>query len=155
MKEIVIAGGCFWGLQELFRHQVGVTDTVVGYTGGQNSNPTYDYHPGHAEALKITYNPAETSAEELLDYLFRIHDPTTLNRQGNDLGESYRSALFVATASDRTTAKRAIDRAQRNWSAPIVTTIEPLATFYEAEPEHQDYLQKHPAGYTCHYERNF
>lgn len=155
MKEIVIAGGCFWGLQELFRHQVGVTDTVVGYTGGQNSNPTYDYHPGHAEALKITYNPAETSADALLDYLFRIHDPTTLNRQGNDIGESYRSTIFVGTDSDRVIAQQAINRAQRNWSAPIVTTIEPLATFYEAEPEHQDYLQKHPGGYTCHYERDF
>lgn len=155
MKQIIIAGGCFWGLQELFRHLQGVEETVVGYTGGRNHNPTYQYHPGHAEALKVVYDPTKTTADTLLDYLFRIHDPTTLNRQGNDIGESYRSAIFVDTDSDRMIAQQAIDRAQRNWSAPIVTTIEPLKTFYEAEPEHQDYLQKHPAGYTCHYERSF
>ena len=155
MKQIILAGGCFWGMQELIRQQPGVMATDVGYTGGKNANPTYEFHPGHAEAVRIAYDPEQTSLDAILDYFFRIHDPTTLNRQGNDIGTSYRSAIFVADESDRESAGTAIQRASQHWKDPIVTTIEPLTEYYLAESEHQEYLQKYPGGYTCHYERNF
>lgn len=155
MDKIVIAGGCFWGMEELFRTRPGVTDTEVGYAGGSNDNPTYDNHPGHAEALEITFDSKLTSVDELLDYFFTIHDPTTVNRQGNDIGSSYRSTIFYSTESDKIAAASAIGRNQKNWSDDIVTTIEPLDNFWLAEDYHQDYLEKNPAGYTCHYERNF
>lgn len=155
MKQIILAGGCFWGMQELIRQQPGVMATDVGYTGGKNANPTYEFHPGHAEAVRIAYDPEQTSLDAILDYFFRIHDPTTLNRQGNDIGTSYRSAIFVADESDRESAGAAIQRASQHWKDPIVTTIEPLTEYYLAESEHQEYLQKYPGGYTCHYERNF
>lgn len=154
-KTIVLAGGCFWGMQELFRVRPGVVATDVGYTGGDNDNPTYHNHPGHAEALRISYDETVTSYADLLTYFFKIHDPTTLNRQGNDIGSSYRSAIFVADDEEARHAKEAIDLAQNNWADPIVTAIEPLGEYYLAEDEHRDYLQKNPGGYTCHFEREF
>lgn len=153
MNELVIAGGCFWGVEELFRTQPGVIDTEVGYTGGENSQPTYENHPGHAEAITITYDPLATTIGELLDYFFQIHDPTTMNRQGNDIGSSYRSAIFYGSDEQKTEAETAIARNQVYWKAPIVTRLEPLMTFWPAEDYHQDYLQKNPGGYTCHFER--
>lgn len=153
MNELVLAGGCFWGMEDLFRSQPGVLDTEVGYTGGENDSPTYDHHPGHAEALKVKYDPGQTSLDQLLDYFFQIHDPTTLNRQGNDIGASYRSAIFYETDNEREAAERAIERNQQYWPEPIVTSLEPLAEFWPAESYHQDYLEKNPGGYTCHFER--
>lgn len=153
MNTLVIAGGCFWGMEELFRDQPGVIDTEVGYAGGDNDNPTYENHPGHAEALEITYDPAVTNLDTLLDYHFQIHDPTTMNRQGNDVGSSYRSTIFYADDEQKTAAEEAITRNQPYWEQPIVTSIEPLTTFWPAEDYHQDYLQKNIGGYTCHYER--
>lgn len=154
MKTIVFAGGCFWGVEELFRAQPGVADTEVGYTGGTNDHPTYEFHPGHAEAVRITFDESKTSYGALLDYFFRIHDPTTLNRQGNDVGTSYRSAIFYSDDDEKREAEEAIRRNQAFWEKPITTTLEPLATFWSAEEYHQDYLQKNPGGYTCHYERS-
>jgi peptide-methionine (S)-S-oxide reductase len=153
MNEVVIAGGCFWGVEELFRLQPGVVDTEVGYTGGENNTPTYEHHPGHAEAVRITYNPAQTNEATLLDYFFQIHDPTTINQQGNDIGSSYRSAIFYANDNQKREAEEAIKRNQVFWQQPIVTQLEPLSTFWPAEEYHQDYLQKNPGGYTCHFER--
>ena len=153
MKTLILAGGCFWGMEELFREQPGVIDTEVGYTGGENEHPTYERHPGHAEALKLTYDESQTTIQTLLDYFFQIHDPTTMNRQGNDIGSSYRSAIFYADDMQKKDAQAAIERNQGYWKAPIVTQLEPLATFWPAEDYHQDYLQKNPGGYTCHYER--
>lgn len=153
MKSIVLADGCFWGMEELFCLQPGVKDTEVGYTGGDNDHPTYEFHPGHAEALHITYDETKTSLATLLDYFFQIHDPTTLNRQGNDIGTSYRSAIFYASKEEKEAATAAIARNQTYWDNPIVTTLEPLSTFWTAENYHQNYLRKHPGGYTCHFER--
>lgn len=151
-----LAGGCFWGMEELFRSQPGVVDTEVGYTGGENDNPTYEHHPGHAETLKITYDETKTSYRKLLDFFFRIHDPTTKNRQGNDIGTSYRSAIFYENDAQLQTAKDMV--AQTNelglYEGPVVTTLEPLTAFHTAEAYHQDYLRKHPGGYTCHYVRS-
>lgn len=154
MKELILAGGCFWGVEELFRTQPGVLDTEVGYAGGENSNPTYENHPGHAEVVKISYDTARTNIGALLDYFFQIHDPTTMNRQGNDIGSSYRSAIFYQDDIQKTAAQTAIDRNQPYWQAPIVTQLEPLQVFWPAEEYHQDYLQKNPGGYTCHFERS-
>ena len=153
MKTLILAGGCFWGMEELFREQPGIVDTEVGYTGGENDHPTYESHPGHAEALKLTYDDSKTNAETLLDYFSQIHDPTTMNRQGNDIGSSYRSAIFYADDEQKQQAEAAIQRNQQYWNAPIVTQLEKLTTFWPAEEYHQDYLQKNPGGYTCHYER--
>lgn len=153
MNELIIAGGCFWGMEELFRTQPGVIDTEVGYSGGTNDAPTYENHPGHAEALKITYDPTETTEAELLDYFFQIHDPTTINRQGNDVGSSYRSTIFYKSDEQKAVAEEAVIRNQPYWTAPIVTSLEPLSTFWPAEEYHQDYLQKNIGGYTCHFER--
>ena len=154
-KKAYLAGGCFWGMEELFRIRPGVKDTDVGYIGGENGNPTYRYHPGHAEGIEITYDPLETSFRELLDYFFRIHDPTTVDRQGNDLGSSYRSAIFFQNEVEKKEAeemKALVDRTNR-WKGRVVTTLEPYTTFWPAEPEHQDYLVRNPNGYTCHFER--
>lgn len=140
-------------MEDLFRAQAGVVDTEVGYTGGENENPTYEHHPGHAEALKITFDETKTSVDALLDYFFQIHDPTTVNRQGNDVGSSYRSAIFYQSKDEKKQAEDAIKRNQVYWEKSIVTTLEPLTTFWSAEEYHQDYLQKNPGGYTCHYER--
>lgn len=155
-KTAVFAGGCFWGMEELFRKLPGVVDTEAGYTGGKNEHPTYENHPGHAEALEITYHPEQITYKELLDFFFRIHDPTTMNRQGNDIGSSYRSAIFYADDAQKKEAQDFIDMvdASGQWPDPVVTTLEPLQQFTAAETEHQDYLQKHPGGYTCHFVRS-
>lgn len=153
MNKIIIAGGCFWGVEELFRTQPGVIDTEVGYTGGENDAPTYENHDSHAEAVEITYDPAATNEAELLDYFFQIHDPTTMNQQGNDIGSSYRSSIFYADDAQKKAGEAAIARNQVYWKAPIVTRLEPLTKFWLAEDYHQDFLQKHVGGYTCHYER--
>ena len=151
-KKAVFAGGCFWGMEELFRTLPGVVDTEAGYCGGENCNPTYENHPGHAEALEITYDPQQIDYKSLLDFFFRIHDPTTLNRQGNDVGSSYRSAIFYDNEEELQEAKAFIELVNRSgrWKSPVVTSLEPLEVFYPAEDYHQDYLQKHPNGYTCH-----
>jgi len=153
MNKLILAGGCFWGVEELFREQPGVIDTEVGYTGGENDHPTYENHPGHAEALEITYDESKTNLDTLLDYFYQIHDPTTMNRQGNDIGSSYRSAIFYASDEQKKAAEAAMMRNQIYWEAPIVTQLEKLSTFWPAEDYHQDYLQKNIGGYTCHYER--
>ena len=151
-ETTVLAGGCFWGLEDLVREQPGVLDTEVGYTGGENDNPTYERHPGHAEALEITYDSAETSYKRILDFFFQVHNPTTLNRQGNDRGTSYRSAIFYKNDEEKRVAKEMIQVVNDSgrWGDPVVTTLEPLTTFWEAEGYHQDYLVKNPNGYTCH-----
>lgn len=152
IQTAIVAGGCFWGLEELFRTQPGVVATEAGYAGGENDNPTYNNHPGHAEALLVTYDDAVTSYQRILDFFFQIHNPTTLNRQGNDVGTSYRSAIFFANQDEQRIAADMIAIVNRSgrWSDPVVTTLESRGTFWPAEPEHQDYLQKHPGGYTCH-----
>lgn len=151
-QKIVLAGGCFWGLEDLIRKQPGIINTTVGYTGGVVENPTYESHRGHAEAVEIEYDPEKTTLALIFDFFFRVHNPTTLNRQGNDVGDSYRSAIFYATAEEKQEAKQFIDRVNRSgrWKDPVVTTLEPLQSFYPAEEYHQDYLLKNPAGYTCH-----
>ena len=151
-EKAVLAGGCFWGLEDLVRQQPGIIDTEVGYTGGENDNPTYERHPGHAEALEITYDPSKTSYKNILDFFFQVHNPTTLNRQGNDRGTSYRSAIFYKNEEEKQTAQEMIDivDASGRWPNPVVTTLEPLTTFWPAEGYHQDYLVKNPNGYTCH-----
>lgn len=156
MQDMYIAGGCFWGMEELFRNQPGVLDTEVGYTGGQNESPTYEFHPGHAEALKIAYDPDKTSYSKLLDFFYHIHDPTTLNRQGNDVGTSYRSAIFYDSPEQKHEAETAITHVNESglYGKPVVTSLEPLIKFWPAESYHQDYLQKNPGGYTCHYVRH-
>ncbi len=152
IKKIVLAGGCFWGLEELIRSQPGVVDTTVGYTGGSVENPTYENHAGHAEAVEITYDDEKTSYKQMLDFFFQIHNPTTLNKQGNDQGTSYRSAIFYGNDEEKAEARKFIDivNNSKRWNDPVVTTLEPLVKFYKAEDYHQDYLQKNPGGYTCH-----
>lgn len=152
VKVAVLAGGCFWGMQELFRKRPGVLQTRVGYTGGKVKQPTYDNHEGHAEAIQITYDTKKTSYKALLDFFFRIHDPTTLNQQGNDRGLSYRSAIFYGNETERKEGQWFIDvvHTSGRFMNPVVTTLEPLGIFYPAEGYHQDYLQKNPLGYTCH-----
>lgn len=151
-KKAVFAGGCFWGLEDLIRKQPGVIDTEVGYTGGEVENPTYENHKGHAEAVEITYDPEKTTYKNLLDFFFQIHNPTTLNRQGNDIGTSYRSAIFYADEYERKEAENFIKivNDSHRWKDPVATTLEPLTKFYIAEDYHQDYLVKNPGGYTCH-----
>ncbi|MEK7573967.1 MAG: peptide-methionine (S)-S-oxide reductase MsrA [Patescibacteria group bacterium] len=152
IKKIVLAGGCFWGLQELLRKQQGVTGTRAGYTGGKIENPTSENHEGHAEAIEIEYDAEKTSSKKLLDFFFQIHNPTTLNQQGNDRGASYRSAIFYANEEEKKEAENFIEIVNKSgrWKNPVVTTLEPLEKFYPAEDYHQDYLQKNPNGYTCH-----
>ncbi len=155
IKKAYLAGGCFWGMEDLFRVRPGVKDTEVGYLGGQNENPTYRNHPGHAEGLEITYDSNETSYMKLLDYFFTIHDPSTVDRQGNDRGSSYRSALFIQNEQERSDAEeiiRIVDESER-WPGKVVTTLEPFTKFWPAEDYHQDYLVTNPNGYTCHFER--
>ena len=155
IKKAYFAGGCFWGMEDLFRTRAGVIDTEVGYIGGQNENPTYENHPGHAEGLEIIYDNTKTSYKELLDYFFRVHDPTTLDRQGNDRGSSYRSAIFIQDEQEKEDAQeifKIVDDSGR-WPGKVVTTLEPYTKFWPAEAYHQDYLIKNPNGYTCHFER--
>lgn len=154
-KKAYIAGGCFWGMEDLFRVRTGIKDTEVGYIGGQNENPTYRNHPGHAEGIEITYDPDETSFKHILDYFFRIHDPSTVDQQGNDRGSSYRSAIFFQNEEEKKDAQdiiKIVDDSNK-WEGSVVTTLEPYSKFWAAEPEHQDYLVKKPNGYTCHFER--
>lgn len=155
IKKIILAGGCFWGLEELIRKQPGVTDTTVGYTGGVSENPTYENHTGHAEAVQIEYDPNLTSYKKLLDFFFQIHNPTTLNQQGNDIDTSYRSAIFYGNVEEKEEAINFIKIVNKSgrWPNPVVTTLEPFKKFYPAEKYHQDYLQKNPHGYTCHFIR--
>ena len=151
-KTMIVAGGCFWGIEALFRKESGVLDTEVGYTGGKNDNPTYESHSGHAEALQIIYDTDVTTYQTLLNFFFRIHNPTTLNQQGNDKGSSYRSAIFTSDAEEIKIAEETIDMVNESgkWGNPVVTTIEPLTHFWSAEDYHQNYLEKNPGGYTCH-----
>mgnify|MGYP001561184155 FL=1 len=160
-KTAVFAGGCFWGMEELVRAQRGVISTEVGYTGGDAERvraglgpvPTYENHPGHAEALQIEYDPSLITYRELLDFFFRVHDPTSLNRQGNDVGSSYRSAIFYGDETEKAEAEKFIELVNKSgrWPKPVATSLEKLTTFYPAEGYHQDYLQKNPTGYTCHF----
>lgn len=154
-KTAILAGGCFWGIQDLIRLLPGVESTRVGYTGGENEHPTYRNHPGHAEAIEITYDPTKTDYRALLEFFFQIHDPTTKNRQGNDFGASYRSAIFYLDDEQKRIALDTIADvdASELWPAAVVTEVTPASDFWEAEPEHQDYLQRYPSGYTCHYVR--
>lgn len=153
-----LAGGCFWGMEELIREIPGVLKTEVGYTGGTLSNATYrdvtTGRTGHAEAVRVTFDPSKLSYESLLGWFFRMHDPTTLNRQGNDIGTQYRSTIFASSDTQREIAKKAIHQAETKWKKPVVTTVEEAGEFWRAEEEHQAYLQKNPGGYTCHYLRD-
>jgi len=157
MKEekAILAGGCFWGVEELFRALPGVLSTVVGYTGGDVPNATYRNHGSHAEGIEIVYDSDILSYRGLLEFFFQIHDPTTRNRQGNDVGTSYRSAIFYTNNAQRETAIKLIGEmtASKKWPGQIVTEVVPAGPFWNAEEEHQDYLQKHPNGYTCHFIR--
>lgn len=152
IKKAVLAGGCFWGLEDLLRSQKGVISTEVGYTGGENDNPTYENHSGHAEAVELEYDDELTNYKHILDFFFQIHNPTTLNQQGNDRGSSYRSAIFFGNEEEKKIAEEMIEivNDSERWDNPVVTTLEPLKRFWVAENYHQDYLQKNPAGYTCH-----
>jgi peptide-methionine (S)-S-oxide reductase len=154
-ETAILAGGCFWGVQDLVRRQTGVVSTRVGYTGGSNAHPTYRDHPGHAEAIEIVYDPTQTDYRTLLEYFFQIHDPTTRNRQGNDRGTSYRSAIFYLNDQQKRIACDTIADVDASglWPGPVVTEVSPAGEFWEAEPEHQDYLERYPSGYTCHYLR--
>ncbi len=151
----VLAGGCFWGMQDLIRRRPGVISTRVGYTGGDVANATYRNHGTHAEGIEIIFDPKKTSYRELLELFFQIHDPTTLNRQGNDTGVSYRSAIFFVDEAQRLTALDTIRdvNASGLWPGKAVTEVAPAGPFWEAEPEHQDYLERYPNGYTCHFPR--
>ena len=154
-ETAILAGGCFWGIEDLFRRQPGVVDTRVGYSGGDNEYPTYRNHPGHAEAIEIVFDPNTTTYRAILSYFFQVHDPTTLNSQGNDYGTSYRSAIFPTSMQQEQIARDTIADVDASglWPAKAVTTIEPAASFWEAEPEHQGYLVTYPNGYSCHFER--
>ncbi len=154
-ERAVLAGGCFWGMQDLIRKQPGVISTRVGYTGGRVKNATYRNHEGHAEAIEIMFDPAKTSFRTMLEFFFQIHDPTTLNRQGNDLGTSYRSAIFYTSDAQKRIAEDTIADVEASglWPGKVVTEAAPVGEFWEAEPEHQDYLERYPDGYTCHFIR--
>lgn len=155
IERAVLAGGCFWGMQDLIRKYPGVTATCVGYTGGDVPNATYRNHGTHAEAIEIFFDKKQTSFRKILELFFQIHNPTTVNRQGNDRGTSYRSAIYYVTDEQQQIALQTIDdvNASGLWPGPVVTEVEPAGDFWEAEPEHQDYLEKYPNGYTCHYPR--
>jgi peptide-methionine (S)-S-oxide reductase len=154
-ERAVLAGGCFWGAQDLIRRQPGVISTRVGYSGGDVPNATYRNHGTHAEAVEIVFDPDQTSFRRLLEFYFQIHDPTTNNRQGNDVGMSYRSAIFYTSPEQKRIAEDTIAdvNASKLWPGKAVTEVAPVGPFWEAEPEHQDYLIKHPGGYTCHFVR--
>ena len=158
-QSAILAGGCFWGMEELFRNLEGVTDTQAGYTGGHLKNPTYQHmkggDTGHAESLKIIFDPAKLSYEQLLEFFFQIHDPSTPDRQGNDRGSQYRSAIFYTDDTQKQTAEKVIAavNASGHWPGKVVTQLTPAGEFYNAEDYHQDYLQKNPGGYTCHWIR--
>lgn len=154
-QRAVLAGGCFWGMQDLIRKLPGVKSTRVGYTGGDVPNATYRNHGTHAEGIEIIYDPEKITYRELLEFFFQIHDPTTLNRQGNDVGMSYRSAIYYVDAMQQQVALDTIADVEASgiWPGKVVTEVEPVGDFWEAEPEHQDYLERIPNGYTCHFPR--
>ena len=154
-ERAILAGGCFWGMQDLIRKQPGVISTRVGYTGGDVPNATYRNHGTHAEAIEIVFDPRLTSFRRMLEFFFQIHDPTTRNRQGNDLGLSYRSAIFYLDDEQKRVAEETIADVDASglWPGKVVTELAPAGPFWEAEPEHQDYLERFPAGYTCHFIR--
>jgi peptide-methionine (S)-S-oxide reductase len=156
IKKAYIAGGCFWGMEKLFRTQVGIVDTEVGYVGGKNIDPTYEFHPGHAEAVELTYDDEQTSYKAILDFFFRVHNPTTIDQQGNDMGSSYRSAIFTHDENEKNEALEVIALVNESglYDGEVVTTLEPFISFYPAEEYHQDYLEKNPNGYTCHFVRS-
>jgi len=154
-ERAVLAGGCFWGMQDLIRKMPGVVSTRVGYTGGDVPNATYRRHGTHAEGIEIVFDPATLGYRQILEFFFQIHDPTTKNRQGNDVGMAYRSAIYFTSPEQERVAEETIDdvNASSLWPGPVVTELEPAGPFWEAEPEHQDYLERIPHGYTCHFVR--
>jgi peptide-methionine (S)-S-oxide reductase len=154
-ERAVLAGGCFWGMQDLIRKMKGVTGTRVGYTGGDVPNATYGNHGTHAEGIEVLFDSNIISYRKILELFFQIHDPTTMNRQGNDLGVSYRSAIYHTNDAQREEALRTIDdvNASGLWPGKVVTEVAPVGDFWQAEPDHQDYLQRYPTGYTCHFPR--
>jgi peptide-methionine (S)-S-oxide reductase len=154
-ERAVLAGGCFWGMQDLIRRQAGVVSTRVGYSGGDVANATYRHHGTHAEAIEIVFDPAKISYRKLLEFFFQIHDPTTVDRQGNDRGLSYRSAIFFTSEEQKRVAEDTIAdvNASGLWPGKVVTEVADAGPFWEAEPEHQDYLERIPDGYTCHFIR--
>ena len=154
-ENAILAGGCFWGLQDLVRKRPGVLSTRVGYTGGDVANATYRHHGTNAEAIEITFDPDKTSYREILEFFFQIHDPTTRNRQGNDVGTSYRSVIFYLNDAQRLVAEDTIADVEASglWPGKVVTEVTAAGPFWEAEPEHQDYLKRYPNGYTCHFLR--
>ena len=154
-ETAILAGGCFWGMQELIRKQPGVLRTRVGYSGGDVDNATYRNHGTHAEAIEIVFDPAQTSFRKMLEFFFQIHDPTTMNRQGNDRGSSYRSAIYYTSEAQKQVALDTIADVEASglWPGKVVTELAPAGPFWEAEPEHQNYLQRYPGGYTCHFVR--
>lgn len=154
-ERAVLAGGCFWGMQDLIRRKPGVISTRVGYSGGEVKNATYRNHGNHAEAIEIVFDPRVISFRDLLEFFFQIHDPTTRNRQGNDIGASYRSAIFYTSPEQERVARDTIADVEASglWPGKVVTEVSPVGDFWEAEPEHQDYLERYPDGYTCHFVR--
>ncbi len=154
-EKAILAGGCFWGMEDLFRKQPGIVSTRVGYSGGDVKNATYRNHGTHAEAIEVVFDPTKTDFRKLLEFFFQIHDPTTLNRQGNDLGTSYRSAIFYTSEEQKRIALDTIEdvNASGLWPGKVVTEVKAAGDFWEAEPEHQDYLVRNPGGYTCHFPR--
>ena len=155
VEKAILAGGCFWGMEDLFRKQPGVVSTRVGYTGGEVKNATYRNHGSHAEAIEVVYDPSKTDYRKLLEFFFQIHDPTTKNQQGNDRGASYRSAIFYTSDDQKQVAIDTIADVNDSglWPGKVVTEVEPASDFWEAEAEHQDYLVRNPNGYTCHFPR--
>lgn len=154
-ETAILAGGCFWGLQHLLRDKPGVISTRVGYSGGDVKHATYRDHGSHAEAVEIVFDPAIISYRQILEFFFQIHDPTTVNRQGNDIGTSYRSGIYFTTDEQKKIAGETIKDVDASglWPGHVVTEVKAAGDFWEAEPEHQDYLQKYPGGYTCHFVR--
>ena len=155
LQTAVFAGGCFWGMQDLIRKQPGIVSTRVGYTGGDVPNATYRNHGTHAEGIEIVFDPTVTSYRHILEFFFQIHDPTTLNRQGNDRGLSYRSGIYYVDEEQKRVAEYTIADVDASglWDGKVVTEVQPVGEFWEAEPDHQDYLEKRPGGYTCHFVR--
>jgi peptide-methionine (S)-S-oxide reductase len=154
-EKAILAGGCFWGMEELFRREPGVVSTRVGYSGGDTPNATYRNHGDHAESIEVVYDPEKTDFRNLLEFFFQVHDPTTQDRQGNDIGRSYRSAIYYLSDDQKRVAEDTIADVEASglWPGKVVTEVAPAGEFWQAEPEHQDYLQRYPNGYTCHYPR--
>ena len=154
-EKAILAGGCFWGMQDLIRKRPGILKTRVGYTGGDVKNATYRNHGSHAEGIEVIFDPAKISYRQLLELFFQIHDPTTKNRQGNDMGTAYRSAIYYESEQQKLTALDTIADVDASglWPGKVVTELAPVGDFWQAEPEHQDYLEKYPNGYTCHFPR--